>query len=103
MNSRGSNLERIVDQVLSLAEDGDTAMIKAVLDRVFPARGRTIKLNLGGDPATAADRIVKAMDAGDITPSEAMDAMNVLKARDELVQTVAFEKRLKMLESGNAE
>jgi hypothetical protein len=66
MNSKGDHLARIIDQVLKLAEEGDTAMIKAVMDRVFPARGRTIRLNLGDDPATAADRVIAAMDAGDV-------------------------------------
>ena len=67
MNSRGDNLTRIVDKVMELAEAGDTGMIKAVLDRTLPARGRTVKLNLGGDPAKAVDRVIAAMDAGEIT------------------------------------
>lgn len=44
----------------------------------FPARGRVVRLNLAGDPADAVNRVIKAMDAGDITPAEAKDALDVL-------------------------
>jgi hypothetical protein len=54
---------------------------------VFPARGRVVKLNLGGDPATAFDRVIGALDAGDITASEAKDFIDVLRARAEMIQT----------------
>ena len=98
MNSRGDNLTRIVDKVMELAEAGDTGMIKAVLDRTLPARGRTVKLNLGGDPAKAVDRVIAAMDAGEITPAEAKDVLDVLRARAEMVEADDVAKRLEALE-----
>jgi hypothetical protein len=103
LNSRGNKLERIIDKVLDLAEDGDTAMLKAVLDRAFPARGRAIKLNLSGDVASAADRVLAAMDRGDITPAEAKDALDVLRARAEIVEAAEFAKRLDVLERASNE
>ena len=100
MNSKGATLERILERVMVMAENGDSWAAKAILDRTFPARGRVVKLNLSGDPATAIDRVIKALDAGDVTASEAMDFINVLRARTEMVEAAAIEQRLAALESG---
>jgi hypothetical protein len=101
MNSRGSHLERILDQVLALAEQGDTSMIRTIMDRVFPVKGRTIKgLRLSGaDPAGAVDRVLKAVDDGDVTPDEAKSVLDVLRVRAELAESAEIEKRLAVLES----
>jgi len=81
-----------------MAEEGDGWAAKAILDRVFPARGRTIKLNLGSNPAKAVDRVIAAMDAGELAPAEAKDVLDVLKARAEMVEAADVARRLEALE-----
>jgi hypothetical protein len=99
MDGRGADLDRVLSQVLEMAAQGDVQCIKIVAERVWPARGRTVRLNLSGDLTTAADRVLKAMDAGDITPQEANEALGVLAKRDEIAQTQLFEQRLALLEA----
>jgi len=100
MNSKGDNLTRILDRVLVMAEDGDSWAAKAILDRVFPARGRTVKLNLGSDPERAVDKVIAALDAGDVTPGEARDVLELLRVRAEMVEARDVERRLAALENG---
>jgi hypothetical protein len=55
MNSRGAKLEKILDTVIAQAEQGDNACVRAIFERAFPARGRTVKLSLSSDPVKAVD------------------------------------------------
>jgi hypothetical protein len=98
MNSKGTNLERILDRVMTMAEAGDGWAAKAIMDRVFPARGRTIKLNLGGNPGEAVERVIAAMDVGELAPVEAKDVLDVLRARAEMVEAADVARRLEALE-----
>jgi hypothetical protein len=99
MNSRGDNLTRIVDGVLKMAEGGESWAAKAVLDRCWAVpRGRMVRLNLGGDPATAMDRIIAAIDSGDISAAEGKDFVDIVKARAELIEARDLESRLDALE-----
>jgi hypothetical protein len=99
MNSRGDNLTRIVDGVLKMAESGESWAAKAVLDRCWAVpRGRMVRLNLGGDPVGAIDRVIGAVDSGDISAAEAKDFIDVIKARSELIEARDLEARLAALE-----
>jgi hypothetical protein len=103
MNSRGAKLERILDTVMAQAEQGDNACVRAIFDRVFPARGRTVKLSLGSDPVKAVDKVIAAMDAGALAPAEAKDVLDVLRAKIEMTNMVEFDKRLAALERGEGQ
>jgi hypothetical protein len=105
MNSRGDNLTRLVDATLKMAEAGEQWAVKAIMDRCFPVKGRTITgLNLSGaDPVGAVDRILKSIDDGNITPEEAKSLLDVVRAKVELVKDAELEARLAKLESGAAE
>jgi hypothetical protein len=102
MNSRGKPLERIVDGVLAMAERGDQWAAKEILARVFPIKGRCIKgLNLSGDdPVAAVDRILKAVDDGDVTPDEAKSLLDVVRTKVDLKEAATLENRLRALEKG---
>jgi hypothetical protein len=102
MGSRGGQLTRIVDQVLKLAEEGDATMIKSVMDRCFPARGRVIKIDLSGDPATAIDRVTAMLARGEATASECKNLIDVLKARVDIKEAAELEIRLTKLEEKGA-
>ena len=99
MASKGGNLNRIIDRVLQMAEEGDSWACRAILDRVWiPPKGRVTKINLGGDPTTAMGRVIAALEAGDVTASEARDYIDVLKAQAELIEARDLEARLAALE-----
>jgi hypothetical protein len=103
MSSRGANLERIVDGVLKMAEAGETWAAKAVLDRCWAVpRGRMVRLNLGGDPAAAMDRMVAAIGSGDISADEGKAFVDIVRARAELIEAKDLEARLTALERGDA-
>jgi hypothetical protein len=63
INAKDNQLEKIVDKTLELAANGDQWAAKAIFERVFPIKGRTIQgLNLSGaDPVGAVDRVLQAV------------------------------------------
>jgi hypothetical protein len=97
MNSRGAKLERILDTVMAQAEQGDNACVRAIFDRVFPARGRTVKLSL------RSIRSLRQWTPAPWAPAEAKDVLDVLRAKIEMANMVEFDKRLAALERGEGD
>jgi hypothetical protein len=104
MNARDNQLEKIVDKMLELAGEGDIAMVKSIADRVFPVKsGRPIKLDLAGLNATdSVERVVRAMDDGDLTPTEARDVLEIIKTRAELAESADIARRIEALEQAES-
>jgi hypothetical protein len=103
-NSRGDNLTRIVDAVIKLAESGEKWAAEAILARTWPApKGRVVKLDLpvglGIDGIAAAfDRIIAAVNAGAITPDEALACAALLEKQAAMLERKDVEARLAALE-----
>ena len=67
---------RLTQKAIQLALEGDLQALKLCLDRIVPvARDMPVSIDLSGDPAEAASRVLAAVSATDITPSEGDAAM----------------------------
>jgi hypothetical protein len=96
--------EAVASVAVALAKAGDTTMIKAVLDRIAPARKEptvTVELPPIQSPADAplvAARLIEAVAAGEIAPGEAQGLAGLLEAYRRQSELAGIEARLVALE-----
>ena len=104
-NVFAEDAEAIARKAIELAKAGETAALRMCLDRLVPARKDEPvvfdlqPLDTAADSVAAAARIVAAVAAGDLTPSEAMDLAKVIDVYVGALATKGFEERLNKLES----
>ncbi len=95
-------------KAVALALDGDVTAMRLCLERVIaPRRGRPVHLDLPpiGKVADIADTmaaLTAAVAAGDITPGEALAVAKVVEILVRAIEAGDFDRRLKMLETGDA-
>jgi Family of unknown function (DUF5681) len=105
-NLLADDAETIARKAIELAKDGDIAAIRMCMDRLAPARkDEPVVLDLppldtAADTVAASARIVAAVTAGDLTPSEAADLAKVIDIYVRALETRSFEERLTKLENG---
>jgi Family of unknown function (DUF5681) len=96
--------EAIARKAIELAKEGDIAAIRICLDRLAPARKsdpvvfELPPLGKAADTVAAAARIVAAVAAGELAPSEAADLAKVIDFYVRALETTGFEARLSELE-----
>jgi Family of unknown function (DUF5681) len=96
--------EAIGRKAIDMAKAGDMAAIRVCMDRLAPARKDEPvvfdlpPLDTAADSVAAAARIVAAVAAGDLTPSEAADLAKVIDVHVRALETKGFEDRLAKLE-----
>ena len=96
--------EAIARKAIELAKEGDIAAIRICLDRLAPARKNDPvvfelpPLGKAADTVAAAARIVAAVAAGELAPSEAADLAKVIDFYMRALATTGFEARLTELE-----
>jgi len=95
-------------KAVALALDGDVTAMRLCLERVIaPRRGRPVHLDLPpiGTVADIVDTmaaLTAAVAAGDITPGEAVEVAKVVDIYVRAIEAGDFDRRLKMLETGDA-
>ena len=98
-SSNKAGIEKIIDTTVKLAEAGEPWAAQALLNRLWPVpKGRPVKLNLSGDNSTAIERVMAALEAGEISAGEAGEFISVIKARSEMVEAADMLKRVAALE-----
>jgi hypothetical protein len=97
--------EAIGQKLVELAENGDIAAIRICLDRLAPA-GKDEPVDVGlppiekpADSVAAAQAIVAAVAAGDLTAAEAAGLAKVVDVYVRAVETKGFDERLTKLEN----
>jgi hypothetical protein len=97
--------EAIGQKLLELAENGDIAAIRICMDRLAPA-GRDEPVDVGlppiekpADSVAAAQAIVTAVAAGDLTATEAAGLAKVIDVYVRAVETKGLDERLTKLEN----
>lgn len=76
--------ERIMRTAVDMAIDGETPILKHMLDRILPAmRSAPVNLalpttNSSQDRFSAAQSVMEAVSAGELTPKEALHMMQLL-------------------------
>lgn len=99
--------EAIVRAVLSAAQQGDMTAARMVLDRIVPpAKERPLTVELPSldsleDVAAAHARIVAAVAAGELLPSEGQALAALLESRMRVAEVADLERRLAALEGGS--
>lgn len=97
--------EEIARKAIELAKAGDGPVLRAVLDRIAPARkDNAISLDLppvetAADAKAASSAVLAAVAAGDITPGEGQSVMALLTAHRAIVETQELEARIAALEA----
>ncbi len=96
--------EAIGRKAIALAQEGDIAAIRVCMDRLAPARKDEPvafdlpPLDTATDSVAAAARIVAAVAAGELTPSEAAELAKVIDVYVRALEAKGFEDRLAKLE-----
>ena len=97
--------EAIGQKLVELAENGDIAAIRICMDRLAPA-GKDEPVDVGlppiekpADSVAAAQAIVAAVAAGDLTAAEAAGLAKVVDVYVRAVETKGFDERLTKLEN----
>jgi hypothetical protein len=97
--------EAIGQKLVELAENGDITAIRICMDRLAPA-GREEPVDVGlppiekpADSVAAAQAIVAAVAAGDLTAAEAAGLAKVVDIYVRAVETKGFDERLTNLEN----
>jgi hypothetical protein len=95
--------EAIGQKLVELAENGDIAAIRICMDRLAPA-GKDEPVDVGlppiekpADSVAAAQAIVAAVAAGDLTAAEAAGLAKVVDVYVRAVETKGFDERLTKL------
>jgi hypothetical protein len=101
----GAEIEGVTRAAVGRAMGGDVAAMRLCFQRIAPiVRSRPVVLDLPPNPtvadlAAAMTQTLRALGAGDITPSEAEQIGRVLDIQRRIVETVELEHRLAQLEA----
>jgi hypothetical protein len=96
--------EQLVRKVIELAQSGDVACLRMILDRLWPARkGRLVNvelppINTSQDIGRAIGSIWTAIGEGRVTPDEASDLSNVMDRSIRAIELHDIARRIAALE-----
>jgi hypothetical protein len=98
------DVEGLTRAAIERALDGDVIALRLCLQRLVPVmRSRPVRLDLPAqataeDVAAAMTAILRAMAAGEVSPSEAATMVSVVEAQRRTVETIDLERRIGRLE-----
>src|SRR5262249_14717452 len=97
--------EAVIRKVIEKAKEGDTTALRLCLERLIaPRRGRPIAFQLPAKIQTAADGVrasslvLAACAAGNLSPSEASEIVDLISSYIRLLEMTEIEARLTALE-----
>jgi hypothetical protein len=104
-----SDVENIVNAVLTAARAGDMSAARIVLDRIAPIRkGAPLEIDIPaaktpGDLVLAFEALIAAVTKGEASPDEAMTIAGVLGEQRRAIELTEIEQRLALIEKTIAE
>lgn len=100
-----SKSEDLVNKALELAASGDTQALKLCLERVCPPLKTKDELvaigTLDGDLIKKAEKVIRVMGTGQLTPGEAHTVMQTIATQAKIIEINEMEKRLTALEASH--
>jgi hypothetical protein len=98
---KGEEVE-LVRKAIELAKDGDTQMLKFLLDRILP-KERSVHVDLpevdgSFDAVNAMAAVIAALGTGQIAPSEAAALASLVEAYARIMNVAELEERLENFE-----
>ncbi|WP_029461246.1 DUF5681 domain-containing protein [Solidesulfovibrio alcoholivorans] len=103
-----SRAEEITNKALEVALSGDGPVLRAILDRLCPAkRDAPVALSLpplksASDLPSAMTAILESVAAGEVTPSEATALAGLVETHRRALEASELEKRIAALEANGA-
>jgi hypothetical protein len=98
----------IIDQMITLAKEGDVAAIRMCIDRLYPRpRGRAAAFDLppmtsAADAVSAMGGIMQAIGDGDLSAEEGAELSKVVAGFSQTFATADMERRLREVEQSLA-
>ena len=99
--------EALTRKAIEMALEGDGPALRLCMERLIPVRrDRPVQFDLPpiettADLPKATDALLKAVAAGDITPSEAADIGRAVEAHVQAIQVHDVDERLRRIEEGS--
>ena len=94
--------QELIEKSVSMALDGDVAMLRLCMDRLIPTLRATdeyIHLSgLGGTRTEQSQVLLKTMANGDISPDQALSILRGIVAQGQIFESDDLEKRVRILE-----
>jgi hypothetical protein len=96
--------EALVEKAIQNALQGDSPMLRILLNRLVPCRpDRTVEfaipeIKTAADAHSASSAIIAACSRGELSPSEASDVMSLISMHVNTIKAAEFEERLCALE-----
>jgi hypothetical protein len=96
--------EALTRKAIELAKAGDMQALRLCMDRLAPPRKDSPvafdlpEMKTVGDAVLAMGALVKAVAAGDLTPTEAAELTRMLQAFAKIIESAEFEDRIQKLE-----
>ena len=97
--------EAITRKAVDMALDGDTTALRLCLERIAPPRKDTPvqfalpPVDTAQDASRAAQAVLAAVSAGDLTPLEGASVMGLVEGYRKTLETEDLERRLTALET----
>ncbi len=96
--------EALITRAVQKALDGDSPMLRALLNRLVPhSTDRTVEFAIpevktAADALSASSAVLAACSRGELSPSEAADVMALISMHLKTIEIAEFEERLSALE-----
>lgn len=100
--------EAVARKCILRALEGDVRALRLCMERISPARRDSyVRMNLPsiatlGDVEQANEKVVKAVGAGKITPTQGQIVSGILDSRRRVIETVELQQRIEKLEQDTA-
>jgi hypothetical protein len=91
-------------KLIAQALEGNVQALRICMDRLMPApRDASVPINLSKiksaeDVANAAEKVMRGLGKGDLSPSECERLMNVLESQSRVIESAGTEQRVQKLE-----
>jgi len=100
-----SHAEPVMRKALLMAMQGNAPILRAVMDRILPARGDA-PVKIGhlpvatiADLSKASETVLKKAASGELSLTEAKGVADLIEGRRKIIETEEIEKRLRAVEA----
>ena len=102
-----NHAESLIEKCLSLADQGNVAALRILMDRIVPAlRQRALDFKMPhiktiADVSAASESVLGAVARGQLTPAEGDSFSGLLNGRRRMIEAQELEERVRALEDFN--
>ena len=100
LKSLEPHAEALLNKAVSLAKDGNEAMLRLLLERLLPAKPKETPITITNFKGTLKERSDKVFDKigqGEISPSEGVALLKAIHLRNEIAEMAELTKQVRQL------